>query len=188
MTYDAIVLAGGEGRRLGGVSKPAIEIGGRRLIDIALDAVTDAAHTIVVGEPLPTARAVEWTREQPAGGGPVAAIAAALPLVTAETVIVLAADLPFITLTAVDQLVRGKANAAAAIAVDETGRDQPLLGCYATARLREAMPAESHHAPMRTVLAELAAGEIVRLSLGGTPPVTWDCDTAADLTRAQELV
>jgi molybdopterin-guanine dinucleotide biosynthesis protein A len=188
MTYDAIVLAGGEGRRLGGVSKPAIEIGGRRLIDIALDAVTDAAHTIVVGERLPTVRAVEWTCEQPAGGGPVAAIAAALPLVTAETVIVLAADLPFVTLTAVDQLVRGKANAAAAIAVDETGRDQPLLACYDTARLRGAMPAESQNAPMRAVLAELAAGEIVRLSLGGTPPVTWDCDTAADLSRAQELV
>jgi molybdopterin-guanine dinucleotide biosynthesis protein A len=187
MTYDAIVLAGGEGGRLGGVSKPAIEIGGRRLIDIALDAVTDAARTIVVGETLPTSRAVEWTREQPAGGGPVAALAAALRLVTSETVVVLAADLPFVTLGAVDQLVRGRANAAAAIAIDETGRDQPLLACYDTARLRDAIPAESQNAPMRTVLAELAGGEIVRLSLGGTPPVTWDCDTAAHVTRAREL-
>jgi molybdopterin-guanine dinucleotide biosynthesis protein A len=185
--YDAIVLAGGQGRRLGGVSKPAIEIGGRRLLDIALEAVTGAARTIVVGATLPTTRSVEWTREQPAGGGPVAALAAALPLVTSETVVVLAADLPFVTPAAIDALVLGRADAAAAIAVDDTGRDQPLLACYDTELLRAAMPVEPQNAPMRIVFGDLHSGGIERLSLGGSPPVTWDCDTAADLTRAQEL-
>lgn len=185
--YDAIVLAGGQGRRLGGVSKPAIEIGGRRLLDIALEAVTGAARTIVVGETLPTTRSVKWTREQPAGGGPVAALAAGLLLVTSETVVVLAADLPFVTPAAIKALVRAKADAAAAIAVDDTGRDQPLLACYDTELLRAAMPVEPQNAPMRLVFGELHGGGIERLSLGGSPPVTWDCDTAADLTRAQEL-
>jgi molybdopterin-guanine dinucleotide biosynthesis protein A len=187
MTFDAIILAGGQGRRLGGVSKPAIEVGGRRLIDIALDAVAGAERTIAVGEPLPTTRPVEWTREQPAGGGPVAALAAALPFVTSDAVVVLAADLPFITSTAVEQLVRSNAQLAGVLAVDDSGRDQPLVACYDSERLRAAMPAEPQNAPMRLILAELASGGLHRISLGGDPPVTWDCDTAADLTRAQEL-
>jgi molybdopterin-guanine dinucleotide biosynthesis protein A len=188
MTYDAVVLAGGAGRRLGGVSKPAITIAGRRLLDIALDAVAGATSTIVVGAELPTERPVAWTREEPAGGGPVAALAAALPAVRSATVVVLAADLPFITGAAVDQLVGERGQSVAAIAIDEGGRDQPLVGCYDTARLRAALPADPQGASMRAMLHQLASGRpLARVALGGDPPVIWDCDTAADLSRAQEL-
>lgn len=187
MIYDAVVLAGGQGRRLGGVSKPAIAVGGRRLIDIALDALVGAETTVVVGATLPTSRPVTWVREEPAGGGPVAALAAALPLVQSATVVVLAADLPFISAGAVEQLLRDRADAAAAIAVDDNGRDQPLIGCYDTSRLRAAIPLDPAGASMRSLLHALeAAGPLARLELGGDPPVTWDCDTGADLIRAQE--
>ena len=111
MTFDAVVLAGGQGRRLGGVRKPALDIGGRRLLDIALDAVAGAETTVVVGAALPTARTGEWIQETPAGGGPVAALAAAMPLVRSATVVVLAADLPFITAAAVDALLRSRGDA-----------------------------------------------------------------------------
>jgi molybdopterin-guanine dinucleotide biosynthesis protein A len=188
MSFDAVVLAGGQGRRLGGVSKPAITIGGRRLLDIALGAVAGADSTVVVGAMLATTRPVTWTREEPAGGGPVAALAAAVPLLRCSTVVVLAADLPFITASAVEALVRGKGDAAAAIAVDDDGHDQPLVACYDTALLRDALPADPNGAPMRAVLRELAAAGLVeRINLGGEPSVTVDCDTAEDLTRAQEL-
>jgi molybdopterin-guanine dinucleotide biosynthesis protein A len=188
MTYDAVVLAGGQGRRLGGVSKPAIAIGGRRLLDIAVDAVEGAERTIVVGTTLPTYRPVERASESPAGGGPVAAIAAAVALLDATTVVVLAADLPFITAEAVDALVAGRGDAVAAIAVDLSGRDQPLLACYDAASLWDALPSDPQGASMRSLLHDLEArGRIERLSLGGDPPVTLDLDTPADLTRAQEL-
>lgn len=187
MRYDGVVLAGGQGRRLGGVVKPALSVGGRRLIDIALDALAGAHLTVAVGAPVPTARPVVWTREMPAGGGPVAALAAALPLVRSRHVVVLAADLPFITAAAVDRLLIAR-GAAAAVAGDDDGHDQPLIACYDTAALREAMPDEPQGASMRSLLRRLEANAaITRIALGGEPPVTWDCDTAADLTRAQEL-
>jgi molybdopterin-guanine dinucleotide biosynthesis protein A len=186
--YDGVVLAGGEGRRLGGVVKPALAVGGRQLLDIAVDVLAGAQVIVVVGAPLPTSSSVTWIREEPAGGGPVAGLAAALPLLHSPHTVVLAADLPFVTMAAVDQLVAAIGDAAAVIAVDDAGHDQPLIACFATDALRAALPAEPHGASMRSLLSELATQDaIIRLDLGGDPPVTWDCDTAADLTRAQEL-
>lgn len=186
--YDAVILAGGQGRRMGGAVKPALTVGGRRLVDIALDAVADASVTVAVGAAMSTSRPVQWTRETPIGGGPVAALAAALPLFRARVVVVLAADLPFITVAAVDQLVAACGDAGTVVAIDSDGRDQPLIGCYDVAALRAAIPGEPRDASMRSLLSELATrAEIIRVDLGGDPPVTWDCDTTADLTRAQEL-
>jgi molybdopterin-guanine dinucleotide biosynthesis protein A len=186
--YDAIVLAGGAGQRLGGVNKPALEVGGRRLLDIALDATSGAAITIVVGERLPATQPVTWTREAPAGGGPVAALAAGLVLVTSPTVVLLAADLPFITAQAVERLVTGRRDAPAVIAVDGDGRDQPLVACYEAAALRAALPQDPRGTSMRALLRDLdTAGAVRRVSLGGQPSVTWDCDTEADICRAREL-
>ncbi|MFG3347695.1 DUF6457 domain-containing protein [Streptomyces sp. NPDC048018] len=76
--YDAIVLAGGAARRLGGADKPGVRVGGRPLLDRVLAGCRDAGRTVVVAEPRATARPVEWTREEPPGGGPVAALAAGL--------------------------------------------------------------------------------------------------------------
>ncbi|MER7516789.1 DUF6457 domain-containing protein [Streptomyces sp. NPDC126499] len=80
--YDAIVLAGGAARRLGGADKPGVRVGGRPLLDRVLEGCRDARRTIVVAEPRATARPVEWTREDPPGGGPVAALAAGLRRLT----------------------------------------------------------------------------------------------------------
>src|SRR3954451_21606618 len=89
--YDAVVLAGGSGRRLGGVDKPALRVGSTSLLDRVLGAVPDASSVVVVGPSRATSRPVTWVREDPPGGGPVAALAAGLPLMTAPFVAVLAA-------------------------------------------------------------------------------------------------
>ncbi|WP_256104592.1 DUF6457 domain-containing protein [Streptomyces sp. ODS05-4] len=94
--FDAVVLAGGAARRLGGADKPAVTVGGRALLDRVLDACRGAERTVVVGGRRPTGRPVHWAREQPPGGGPVAALAAGLRLVEADTVVVLGGDLPFL--------------------------------------------------------------------------------------------
>ncbi|MCX3063852.1 DUF6457 domain-containing protein [Streptomyces beihaiensis] len=74
--YDAVVLAGGGARRLGGADKPGVRIGGRALLDRVLAACAGARSTVVVAEPRPTAREVVWAREYPPGSGPLAALAA----------------------------------------------------------------------------------------------------------------
>ncbi|MBM0207341.1 nucleotidyltransferase family protein, partial [Micromonospora sp. STR1s_5] len=48
-TYAAVVLAGGAARRMGGVDKPALPVGGRPMRDRVLAAVTDATPRVVVG-------------------------------------------------------------------------------------------------------------------------------------------
>lgn len=59
---------GGRGSRLDGVDKAGIEVGGRTLLEWALDAVIDAREVVVVGDPVPTERPVTFTRESPRYG------------------------------------------------------------------------------------------------------------------------
>ncbi|MBO0869424.1 MAG: NTP transferase domain-containing protein, partial [Micromonosporaceae bacterium] len=56
MGYAAVILAGGAGRRLGGLAKPALTVGGTRMVDRVLAAVADAGPRVVVAPgdlPLP---------------------------------------------------------------------------------------------------------------------------------------
>lgn len=178
--YTAVVLAGGAARRLGGVDKVALDVGGRSLLDRVLGAVDDAAATVVVGPRRPAARVVEWVREDPPGGGPVAALAAGLAGVGTEWLALLAADLPFLDQGAVRVLRRAAAAGDGALLVDDEGRDQLLVGVWRAAALRGALPADPAGVALRPVLAGLRA-ERVRVS--GRP--WFDCDTQDDLIFAR---
>jgi molybdenum cofactor guanylyltransferase len=163
--YDAVVLTGGRARRLGGAYKPAIEVGGRPLAASVGAAVAGAERVVVVGPPAPGLAADVVTRESPAGGGPAAALEAGLAHVTAPVVVALAADLPFLTADVVDELRLALAlepAAAAALLVDDTGRDQPLCSVWRTELLRDALaevgdPIAEATDPGRTELATAAA-------------------------------
>ncbi|MFD0973303.1 NTP transferase domain-containing protein [Plantactinospora endophytica] len=65
---------------MGGADKPALPVGGRPMRDRVLAAVADADPRIVVGSTDDLPAGVRGTREQPPGGGPVAAAAAGLTL------------------------------------------------------------------------------------------------------------
>ena len=77
-SFDAVVLAGGSGRRLGGVDKAALEVAGATLLDRVLLASAGAGRTVVVGPPRRTVRDVIWTLEDPPAGGPLAGLEAGL--------------------------------------------------------------------------------------------------------------
>ena len=179
--YDAVLLAGGTARRLGGVDKPGLLVGGSTLLDRVLAAVGGATQVVVVGPRRTTNASVLWCHENPPGGGPVAALAAGLQSVTAGRVVVLAADLPFVTEAVVSRLLEAAEGRDGALAVDDDGRDQLLLGAWSTAALRNAMPARPAGARLGAVVAGLDA---IRVSLPTEPgePLPWlDCDTAEDL-------
>lgn len=75
----AVILAGGRGSRLGGVRKADLVVGGRRLLDVVIDACEGCAPIVVVGEDdLEVPPGVLCTREEPAFSGPAAALAAGL--------------------------------------------------------------------------------------------------------------
>jgi molybdopterin-guanine dinucleotide biosynthesis protein A len=182
--YDAVVLAGGAARRLGGADKPALLVGEVSLLDRVLAAVDDAERTVCVGPERPTARAVQWVREEPVGGGPVAALAAALPHVSSPLVGVLAADLPFLAAATV-RLLRDAVEQDGALLVDAGGRDQLLVGVWRTSALRAVLPADPFGARLGQVLDQLSAARVSVPAAPGTLPAWFDCDTEDDLTTAR---
>lgn len=100
MTFDAVILAGGRARRLGGANKPELRVHGRRLLEHAL-AAADGARQIVVVAPDSVAvpSTVIRTLENPPHSGPVAAIGAGMAALAArgepsDHVLLLACDTP----------------------------------------------------------------------------------------------
>ncbi|HZB49955.1 MAG TPA: molybdenum cofactor guanylyltransferase, partial [Mycobacteriales bacterium] len=169
--YDAVVLTGGRASRMGGIAKPELRLRGRTLAERVLAAVRDADRSIVVGPAVRDVPVDLVTREEPPGGGPVAALAAGLVGVRAPAVATLAADLPFLDAATVRRLraaLAGERGAAVALPVDAEGRDQLLCAVWKTAALRAALARVGGPAgvPLRAVLAA-ATGPVVRLSGDG---------------------
>jgi molybdenum cofactor guanylyltransferase len=183
--FAAVVLAGGKAARLGGQPKPQLDVGGRSMLTAVLTAVHGAAPRVVVGPPQPVPAGVRVVREQPPGGGPVPALVAGLAAVgDAEVVAVLAADLPFVTAAVVTAL-RERLTGDGVLVVDDTGRDQLLLGVWRTAVLRRATAGTRPHTPLRAVLAPLAVRRYHPPPVPGVPAPWTDCDTPAELARAR---
>ena len=144
LTYDAIVLAGGEGTRLGGVDKSAVVVGGRSMLAHVLDAVTGAGRSVVVGPPTLHNHGVDRVQEDPPLGGPAAGVAAGLAHLGQEggtAVVVLACDLPLAAAVVPDLLAAHAGDDAAdgSVLVDQDGRRQPLLASYRRSSLQAAV-------------------------------------------------
>jgi molybdopterin-guanine dinucleotide biosynthesis protein A len=220
-SYDAVVLAGGAARRLGGADKPALPVGGRMLLDRVLAACAAAEGTVVVGPRRPTARQVRWTREQPAGGGPLPALAAGLAALGAEAgwpdagrsggvasdgqgrpevVLLLAADLPFLTASTVNALAdaltadREKRTEEedgteweGVMLTDADGRDQPLAAAYRIEPLRRELALiGAEHGSLTGLPLRLLTGELaLRRIADPTGEASFDCDTWEDVAVAR---
>jgi molybdopterin-guanine dinucleotide biosynthesis protein A len=190
LPYDAVVLAGGAARRLGGADKPAVRVGGRALLDRVLTACAEARTTVVVADPRPTARPVTWAREDPPGAGPLAALDAGLRHTAAEHVVVLSADLPFLDAGTVRRLRAALAASGAdgALLTDADGRDQPLVAAYRAGALRRELAAltAAHGTltglPLRRLTGAL---DLIRVP---DPVASFDCDTWDDIASARARI
>ncbi|MDQ1130793.1 molybdenum cofactor guanylyltransferase [Microbacterium sp. SORGH_AS_0888] len=191
MILTAILLAGGRASRLGGASKPQLEVGGRSLLQRAVSAVEEAGATavIVAGPEAGPALPVTWVREDPPFTGPAAAIVAAMAHVPADSdwTLVLACDL-----VNPDAAVRRLATDIALLPEvtdgmclgDAGSRPQWLTGAYRTAALRRATASVAdagRDLPVRALIDDLAVA-VVRVD----DDVVADVDTWEDLERARE--
>lgn len=177
--FSAVVLSGGTAARMDGVDKAGIEVAGRTLLALALDAVVDAAEVVVVGACVPTARPVTFTREDPPSGGPAAG------LLTGRDALlhppawlgVLAVDMPRVTADTFRRLREAATGHDAAFLLDATGRRQ-LAGVVRTARLDAVRPDREaqHNLPLHRLLAALDVAEVPAEGDEGR-----DVDTWADL-------
>lgn len=178
----AVVLAGGEATRFGGDKLGADLGGGRTVLDTLLDGLPTHWPVVCVGPPRATTRPVAWTRESPAGGGPLAAIAAGLAALddpTTPLVVILAGDLPGAAGAArrlADLLGGADHGVEGVVAVDPGGRLNPLLAAYRLDALRAALPTEPAGRPARLVLDRLHVVAVLVPAAEGD-----DIDTRADL-------
>ena len=180
--FDAIVLAGGEGRRLGGVDKALLQVGGTSMLERVLGALRDAQRIVCVGPERPTSVPVIWTREDPPGGGPTPAVAAGLQQVVAPNVVVLAVDVPLISREVVAELVAAEEEAA--LVTDYHGVPQPLIAAYDTDLVRERLRTFDD---LRGVPINRAI-EGMSMTLIADPLVANDCDTWDELERIRKEV
>lgn len=188
--YDVVVLAGGGARRLGGVDKTQLAVGGRTMLDRVLAAAGGARQVIVVGPErrTNTKLPVRWTQEEPPGGGPLAGLAAAVELdeCTAPVVVALAADMPLVSRRLVERLVAATAQPAtdAVALTDAEGQVQPLAAAYR----REALVAvldeigDPQNLGFRPLLSRL------RIDIVTDARAANDCDTPEDLRRLENMM
>jgi molybdopterin-guanine dinucleotide biosynthesis protein A len=205
--FDAVVLAGGRGTRLGGTDKPALVVGAQTLLGSVVSAVTwaGAARVVVVGPERPDALSpgisgpgsggpgpgagarLSYAREEPPGGGPVAALRCGLAEVSATAVVLVAADLPFLRPAHVTRLLASLAGPAGpgVVLLDASGRPQWLVSSWPTAVLCGALDGYGGSS-LRGLLGPLDPVLLPDETAAGEPPPWLDCDTTDDLRRARD--
>ncbi|KAE8763337.1 NTP transferase domain-containing protein [Georgenia thermotolerans] len=187
--FDAIVLAGGTASRLDGVSKPDVELAGRRLLDHTLAATAGAGRVVVVApESVAVPHGVVRTLEDPPHGGPVAGLAAGLAALdghpaggtgTAPLLLVLSCDVPFVAGAVPRLLAAAGEGADGACLRDASGYLQWLVAVYRTDALRGRLDALASGRRGSSVRALVAPLRLAAVAARGKEAA--DVDTWADL-------
>lgn len=141
----AIVVGGGGGERLGGVSKPDLTLGGVRLIDRVCGVLVEACGAGCVAVVPPTVRVPEGvvrTLEDPPSGGPLAGIDAGLRALGIDDdvlVVVVSVDAPGLAGSVpalLDPPLGPESEGRIAVGDDPEPFDQYLMGVYRAGALR----------------------------------------------------
>lgn len=171
------ILAGGAGRRLGGLSKARIELDGRPLVEHVAEALRAQCEQVAVvckaETELPDLPELERWDEPDLPRHPLTGIVHALER-AAGPVLVCAVDMPWVTADACRSLLEAAPGGPAAVAMG-AGEMCPVFAVYAPgllAPLRAAPP----NAPLRETVAAL---DPVRVAL--PPPILRSVNTSEDL-------
>ena len=186
MVLAGVVLAGGAGRRMGGIDKAAVVVGGVTLLDRVLGAARPLCdRLVVVGPTRPTSVAgVRFVTEAEPGGGPVPAVLAGVHALgpATDVVLVLATDLPLLTTEYLRRLVAAlQEPGAEAAASADPGGPNPLLAADRGPDLAARASGLGAGAPARLLLP--ASPVLVELDRAGH-----NVNRPEDLAAAERLV
>lgn len=190
MDTAAIILTGGRSSRFGGRHTPGIEIAGSPVIASLLTTVEAAGvgEVVVCGSPtgidagmLSRLRLID---EEPAFGGPLHGISCALAALPAgeRIILLLAGDMPSVTVALLDRLRAAVTAGTPAAAVDPSGRVQFLCAAWPEATLRHAVTGVGPAAGL-PVRALYRSRDVTLIP--ATEAELIDIDTPADLARAE---
>lgn len=180
-----IVLAGGTARRLGGISKPDLEINGMTLLSRSLreiERVAPEATVVVAAPPEVTVPAtVLRVLEDPPLGGPLAGVAAGFraiadSLVPDALVGLLTCDAPLAPrlYPACIDAIRGTHTAGAAPLFGDDGHVQYLHGVYRASVLAGLLRAPSRDRSVRSAFRALAISHVPDTRMVGMDIDTWE--------------
>ena len=192
---SGVVLAGGASSRFGGGAKGLATVGGRRIVDRALEALrgaTDEQFLITndrsVAESLPDVSSFEDARH---GRGSLIGLHSALTHCR-EAAVVVAWDMPFVSTALLSRLRRrGEARGRPAIPVGADG-PEPLCAYYPRSCLA-VIEQQLEAAEMRLsdLVSRLADAELVRpdelADLGAPDLLFMNVNSAADLVAARSF-
>ena len=128
----AVILAGGQGRRLGGLDKGLVEYNGRPLIDHILEVITLQCNEVIINanrnRDIYAAYDHRIVSDEMTGfQGPLAGFAAAMTASDTDYIITLPCDGPFVPANLVERLAEALEKEDADIAVAHDGkRMQPV--------------------------------------------------------------
>ena len=162
--FCGVVLAGGTAARMDGVDKASVELHGRTLLELAVDALLDADEVVVVApDSVPTSRPVTFVCEDPPRGGPVAGLLTGVDalLRRPRLIGVLAVDMPRVTPATMRRLRVAAEGHDGAFLVDADGRRQ-LAGVLDADRLAAVRPdlEGQHGMALHRLLAPLILAEV----------------------------
>jgi molybdenum cofactor guanylyltransferase len=162
----AAIIAGGRGRRLGGVDKGALTIDGQTFLERQLEVLRPLFGRVLLvtaAAPMPPPEGVTLLEDRPPPGrGPLAGFEVALEALTPEEqgVVCVGGDMPLLQPAAL-QLLRDYAPGAPVVVPRVNGFPEPLLARYG----RETLP---------LVRAALAAGRLqTSVFAAAIPGVVW---------------
>lgn len=190
-----VVLAGGEGRRIGG-AKATRMLGGRTLLDRALERAAGWSGEVAVavrdGGQAATSIGVDLLTDDPAIPGPLAGVASALRFAAergAETVLTLPCDAPFLPDDLVERLTEALTPDAGVALARSGGRLHPTCALWRAGQ--EALAAlDAYAATGRGALMGLADAMGWVATDWPTEPLDpfFNVNTAKDLARAEAIV
>lgn len=133
----AVILAGGESRRMG-QDKANLPLGGRTLLQSVIATMQPLFAEVIISlrQPRPEI-ALPQVCDNPLHIGPLAGLAAGLERAATPWVFAVACDMPFITPAVIEYLARQRAGHQAVVPVVQ-GYPQPLAAFYAASGLAAA--------------------------------------------------
>lgn len=184
---SVIILTGGTSRRMG-QDKASVDFGGSSILEFVVGLIPPGTPIMVVGEH--TDIPVTYVREEPAGGGPVAAIDAALPHISSVSFRVIAVDTPF----GVPWLFQQKLppGEEALIPLNTKGKPHYLCAEYNTASVAHAInrlggPRNASMQDLVSKLTKVAYLDNPHTETLTSTEVLLDVNTPADLVRAHAI-
>ena len=195
MKVAGAIIAGGPAKRLGGVAKPFLKVGGRAIAERQLDLFRGAGLArvfVVANDPAPWAPlGIAVVPDLVGGMGPLGGVHAALTAAAdCDAVICLAGDLPFVA-PALLAALRDRAPGADAVAPRSARGIEPLCARYARALLPivdarvRAGELAIHELLEQGGVDWIAAGELAALDPDGRS--FFNVNTPEDLARADAM-